>query len=29
MLPVHEEMASRVGKDLIQAFYKETGVATT
>ena len=27
MLPVHEEMASRVGKDLIQAFYKETGVA--
>ena len=27
MLPVHEDMASRVGKDLIQAFYKETGVA--
>ncbi|HYG90696.1 MAG TPA: TRAP transporter substrate-binding protein [Azospirillum sp.] len=28
MLPVHEDMASRVGKDLIQAFYKETGVTT-
>ena len=28
MLPVHEDMASRVGKDLIQSFYKETGVAT-
>ncbi|HYG87505.1 MAG TPA: TRAP transporter substrate-binding protein [Azospirillum sp.] len=27
MLPVHEDMASRVGKELIQAFYKETGVA--
>ncbi|MEI6985795.1 MAG: TRAP transporter substrate-binding protein [Rhodospirillaceae bacterium] len=27
MLPVHEEMASRVGKDLIEAFYKETGVS--
>ncbi|PWC36921.1 TRAP transporter substrate-binding protein [Azospirillum sp. TSO22-1] len=27
MLPVHDDMASRVGKDLIQAFYKETGVA--
>jgi len=28
MLPVHEDMESRVGKDLIQAFYKETGVGT-
>ena len=25
LLPVHKEMASRVGEDLIQAIYKETG----
>jgi C4-dicarboxylate-binding protein DctP len=26
LMPVHREMASRVGEDLIQAIYKETGV---
>ncbi len=25
LIPVHQEMASRVGKDLIQSIYKETG----
>src|SRR5207249_2828235 len=25
LVPVHHEMASRIGKDLIQAIYKETG----
>jgi len=25
LIPVHEEMASRVGKDLIQSIYKATG----
>ncbi|WP_291985497.1 TRAP transporter substrate-binding protein [Candidatus Accumulibacter sp. ACC007] len=25
LLPVHEEMASRIGKDLLQSVYKETG----
>jgi C4-dicarboxylate-binding protein DctP len=25
LIPVHEEVASRVGKDLIQSIYKETG----
>jgi len=29
LLPVHEEMASRIGKDLIQAIYKETGTGVT
>jgi C4-dicarboxylate-binding protein DctP len=29
LLPVHEEMASRIGKDLIQAIYKETGAGAT
>jgi C4-dicarboxylate-binding protein DctP len=25
LLPVHREMESRIGKDLIQSIYKETG----
>ena len=25
LVPVHEEVASRIGKDLLQAVYKETG----
>jgi C4-dicarboxylate-binding protein DctP len=29
LIKVHEEMASRVGKDLIQEIYKETGVSAT
>jgi C4-dicarboxylate-binding protein DctP len=29
LLKVHEEMAPRIGKDLIQAIYKETGVSAT
>jgi C4-dicarboxylate-binding protein DctP len=29
LLPVHEEMAPRIGKDLIQAIYKETGATAT
>ena len=29
LLPVHEEMAPRIGKDLIQAIYKETGTGAT
>jgi C4-dicarboxylate-binding protein DctP len=29
LLKVHEEMAPRIGKDLIQAIYKETGVNAT
>jgi C4-dicarboxylate-binding protein DctP len=29
LLKVHEEMAPRIGKDLIQAIYKETGVSST
>jgi C4-dicarboxylate-binding protein DctP len=29
LLPVHEEMAPRIGKDLIQAIYKETGAGAT
>lgn len=28
LLPVHEDMASRVGKDLLESIYKETGAAT-
>jgi C4-dicarboxylate-binding protein DctP len=29
LLPVHEEMAPRIGKELIQAIYKETGASAT
>jgi C4-dicarboxylate-binding protein DctP len=29
LLKVHEEMAPRIGKDLIEAIYKETGVSAT
>jgi C4-dicarboxylate-binding protein DctP len=29
LLPVHEEMAPRIGKALIQAIYKETGASAT
>ena len=29
LLKVHEEMAPRIGKDLIQAIYKETGASVT
>jgi C4-dicarboxylate-binding protein DctP len=29
LLRVHEEMASRIGKDLIQEIYKETGESAT
>jgi C4-dicarboxylate-binding protein DctP len=29
LLPVHEEMAPRIGKDLIEAIYKETGASVT
>ena len=29
LLPVHEEMAPRIGKELIQAIYKETGTSAT
>jgi C4-dicarboxylate-binding protein DctP len=29
LLPVHEEMAPRIGKELIEAIYKETGVSAT
>ena len=29
MLPVHSKMADRVGKDLLQAIYKETGFDPT
>ena len=29
LLKVHEEMAPRIGKDLIQAIYKETGASAT
>jgi C4-dicarboxylate-binding protein DctP len=29
LLKVHDEMAPRIGKDLIQAIYKETGVSAT
>ena len=29
LLKVHEEMAPRIGKDLLQAIYKETGVSQT
>ena len=25
MLPVHQKMEGRIGKDLIQSIYKETG----
>ena len=25
LLPVHKEMESRIGKDMIKAIYKETG----
>jgi C4-dicarboxylate-binding protein DctP len=25
MVPVHKEMESRIGKETIQSFYKETG----
>jgi C4-dicarboxylate-binding protein DctP len=29
LLPVHQEMAARIGKDLIDAIYRETGVHAT
>jgi C4-dicarboxylate-binding protein DctP len=29
LMPVHEEMSSRIGKDLIQSIYKETGAGAT